>query len=324
MVTWAVQKEEAMSRKQCVLAVVIGIACLATLAVWVDAGKPPRPPQVPADPHIAFHTVREILVCNEDGQRLTTVYSAGRTGFAGHPSLSPALDAVVFNELNLSQVIRVDFSVVNGDVVTGAPRVLYDGYGAADNCGGPHWSPDGARIVVQCYDGDGHFHIGVMPADGVLPGEAPVTAYTFAPGMTMGDHAIWNTAGDGVIFSTCVEGVAGSCVLEELWLDGDGYPIGEPVVILSDPMFGDEIKNLSAAKTRNNVAFNSLGGGYILDLGTGAVTLAFAGSWPVWSPDDTQMLVVNRIHNHPRFQKVTLATGEIVTMDFGGNQPDWK
>ena len=141
----------------------------------------------------------------------------------------------------------------------------------------------------------------------------------------MGDHAIWNTAGDGVIFSTCVEGVAGSCVLEELWLDADGYPIGEPVVILSDPMFGDEIRALSAAKARNSVAFNSLGGGYILDLDTGAVTLAFTGSCPVWSPDDTQMLVLNNIHHHiSRFQKLTLATGEIVTMDFGGNQPDWK
>jgi Tol biopolymer transport system component len=271
-------------RPVAVALLVLGALLLAVVAVMWVAGQRQTP--------LALAANGRIFVI--DGQTLKSYAATGvepqvalnLPASAKAPSISPDGRSIAYI---LDALARLD--ILN--VENGTTRTIPLGVAGV---GGPiSWSPDGATLLFNTFDG-AHEHLVTAKADGSDVSEIDVSAATSGDGGATADAHVelwpagWSPTGDRVAFVKAVLG------------DDEGTlyvvrPDGSDLQAVGPERVWTYSVSWSPDPTVDRLILTSDSGAggvvQILDLLSGDMTDVSPGFWPTWSPDGSRIAYWN-------------------------------
>jgi Tol biopolymer transport system component len=273
------------------------------------AKKPPKPPpdEPPADPAIAYRLqkgrVQTLFVMNADGSNQASIWED-----VGNPCWAPDGSAIAFGFQHV--LYRIDVSVVDGVPQGSNPIALTDEIKSSP----PKWSPAGDVIAFTNHFNGEYNLIQTVPA----MGGTVETIYTAPEGYSVLSMA-WRSDASKMAIE-----------LIEFYNNNQRTIV---VLDLSDytttTVYGpttDRCDHLDWARTSDTLTFTSNDGISILDMTqtnpTPQVLIAGNNEWPIWSPDDSQMIYLQWHKNSYKLSVYTLSTEESEIIG-KGSAPDW-
>ncbi len=309
---------------------IVIVSLLVSMAIPMAAapkgggGKPPKDDPTPADPVIAYSTIRgkSLWVMDADGSHQTQIHATDEN--IGKPTWAPDGSAIAFTVgIGYKELWRIDVSVVDGVPVGSNPMMLHSSIYYA-----PEWSPAGDVIVFAELISD-LIHLRTIPATG---GD-PTTLYTAPSGFATMDPT-WSPDASSIAYAEM-----------ELFTGPDNYRINVFDVASTEvtTVYGPVTTNIywlewGKSPGSTEIVFSMITGGgfsvYTIDIASPSPTpvLIEGGDsrFPSWSPDDSQVIYTS-LTPRPKGQKMDwkiwvedLATGDKTELAKAYWALDWK
>jgi Tol biopolymer transport system component len=238
-----------------------------------------------------------LWVVDDDGANSTDLADCEGAAQTGLSKLSWSPDgksiAYAWGTLTIIDVVLNE----DGEPVAENERVLI----ATDSAYHPAWSPDGSTIAYTHTGSYGPQELYTVPAAGGTP-------TVVCPGMC-GSAPSWSPDGTQLAF------IGSDTTLRVITLAG-----GQVTTLIPPGQFEGFIHRTDWSRTGGRIAFTvrdpSAPDGqsvYVYDIATGTYSLLFhGGRGAAWSPDDTEIALVDRSSGVSTLRVIDVATGAVV------------